>query len=520
MRLKRHAIYLLVMLIIISAFPVIAAAENETSESNIKSGSLSAKKYSKAEICQLLDKKWPRYSYAELYEEQPSYRASHRAGIVKNVYLNAATDRLNILRNLAGLPSVELDDEYSENAQYGATVLAAINNLTHYPNKPANMTKSFFDRASNATAHSNIYYSSYRSNLVTAVDAFMEDSDSNNIEKLGHRRWQLNPKMGKVGFGQVDNYIDEWAVDKSAVTSDYNYIAWPPSGNFPASTESFQRHTAWSITLNPDIYEKPDVSEVKVNLTRKSDGRVWKFSKDTLYPVTNSLYYNINLGGFAIPNCIIFRPGDIPQYNGKYEVSVTGLKDKQGNAESLNYEVDFFDPEKYPFEDVGVKDYFFTPVVWALENKVASGISNTRFAPGKECNRAQAVQLIWGAMSRPESSSDMQFKDIPETAYYKKAASWAYATGVSEGTSSTNFSPQLYCTRGQIITMLWRAKGSPLSSASTSAFKDVKEGAYYRDAVAWAVGHGITSGTTASTFSPDEACSRAQIITFLYRTFN
>ena len=98
MRLKRYAIYLLVMLIIISAFPVIAAAENETSESNIKSGSLSAKKYSKAEICQLLDKKWPRYSYAELYEEQPSYRASHRAGIVKNVYLNAATDRLNIIR--------------------------------------------------------------------------------------------------------------------------------------------------------------------------------------------------------------------------------------------------------------------------------------------------------------------------------------------------------------------------------------------------------------------------------------
>ena len=229
------------------------------------------------------------------------------------------------------------------------------------------------------------------------------------------------------------------------------------------------------------------------------------------------MYYNINLDNYAIPNCIIFRPGEIYSYDGKYTVEVTGLKNKLGNFESLNYEVEFYDPEKYPFEDVRASDYFFKPVVWALETEVASGVSNTRFEPETACSRAQAVQLIWGAAGRPDPIEEMKFTDVPSSAYYANAVAWALSSGVSEGTSEMRFSPEKTCTRGQIITMLWRAKGSPESSAQTHVFKDVKAGDYYRDAVAWAIGEGITSGTAASTFSPDEACSRAQITTFLYR---
>lgn len=520
MGLKKYAACVLAVLVIISAVPVFAAGDDKAALSASKSGSLSAKKYSKAEICEMLDKNRIHYSYADLYEKTPSYRTPYKAGTVKQVYLQAAADRLNVLRNLAGLSSVRLDAEYSENAQYGSVILAAINNLTHYPYRPVNMSKRFYDRALNATSHSNIYYSSYRANLINSVDAFMDDSDIENIDVLGHRRWQLNPVMGKVGFGQTDNYIDEWVVDKSGNDSDYNYISWPPSGNFPASAVSFKGYTAWSISLNPDRYGVPDVSSIKVNLTRKSDGRVWKFSDKTLYPVTNSLYYNINLDNYAIPNCIIFRPGEIYSYDGKYNVEVTGLRNKSGNFESLNYEVEFFDPEKYPFEDVRASDYFFKPVVWALETKVASGVSNTRFEPETACSRAQAVQLIWGAAGRPDPTEEMKFTDVPSSAYYANAVAWALSSGVSEGTSEMRFSPEKTCTRGQIITMLWRAKGSPASSAQTHVFKDVKAGDYYRDAVAWAIGEGVTSGTAASTFSPDEACSRAQITTFLYRAFN
>lgn len=158
------------------------------------------------------------------------------------------------------------------------------------------------------------------------------------------------------------------------------------------------------------------------------------------------------------------------------------------------------------------------PIDWALTRHITAGTGNNTFSPKAECTRAQAVTFLWKAAGSPvQSGSDCPFTDVPQDAYFRPAVIWASAKGITSGTSSTTFSPNAVCSRSQIITFLWRAKGSPVSGASTSQFADVPDTAYYHDAVAWALEHRITGGTSADTFSPNMTCTREQIVTFLYK---
>lgn len=158
------------------------------------------------------------------------------------------------------------------------------------------------------------------------------------------------------------------------------------------------------------------------------------------------------------------------------------------------------------------------PIDWALTRHITAGTGNNTFSPQANCTRAQAVTFLWKAAGSPVPSNlTCPFTDVPQDAYYRTAVIWAGAKGITSGTSQTTFSPDAVCSRSQIITFLWRAKGSPLSSASTSQFVDVEDSAYYHDAVAWALEHRITGGTSANTFSPNMTCTREQIVTFLYK---
>ena len=133
------------------------------------------------------------------------------------------------------------------------------------------------------------------------------------------------------------------------------------------------------------------------------------------------------------------------------------------------------------------------------------------------CSRAQAVTFLWRANGMPEpASAEAPFTDVQEEDYFHKAVLWAVETGVTEGVSATKFSPNSACSRGQIVTLLWRAKGSP-NAVGGAVFNDVRLDAYYADAVKWAVSENITSGTGDASFSPDNSCTRGQIVTFLYR---
>ena len=170
-----------------------------------------------------------------------------------------------------------------------------------------------------------------------------------------------------------------------------------------------------------------------------------------------------------------------------------------------------------PFTDVSANAYYYNPVLWAVSNEITSGTSATTFSPDAGCTRAQVVAFLWRAAGKPEPKQGSNpFTDVRDGQYYYKAVLWAVEHGITAGTSATTFSPDATCTRGQIVSFLWRYEGKPAANAS-NPFTDVKPGAYYEPAVLWAVANGVTAGTSATTFSPDATCTRAQVVSFLYR---
>ena len=196
------------------------------------------------------------------------------------------------------------------------------------------------------------------------------------------------------------------------------------------------------------------------------------------------------------------------QGNGKYTFAMPA-----GGAE---VSADFVkETKENPFTDVPSGAYYYDAVLWAVENGVTDGVTATLFAPDASCTRAQIVTFLWRAAGSPEPVGTSAFTDVPASAYYAKAVAWAVENGITTGTSDTTFSPDAPCTRGQSVTFLYRARKGA-ASAST-IFTDVPAGAFYAAPVAWAVENGITNGTSTATFSPDAPCTRAEIVTFLYR---
>ena len=164
------------------------------------------------------------------------------------------------------------------------------------------------------------------------------------------------------------------------------------------------------------------------------------------------------------------------------------------------------------FSDVLESDYFAQPVLWAVERNITNGTSATTFSPNSPCTQAQILTFIWRAEGSPEPAGTVEAEGFDGTEYYYKAALWAAEQGMIEG----EFDPGTLCTRSMAVTYLWKQAGSP-AVAATASFTDVPAGAAYAQAVAWALEKGITNGTSATTFGPDASCSRGQIMTFLYR---
>lgn len=196
-----------------------------------------------------------------------------------------------------------------------------------------------------------------------------------------------------------------------------------------------------------------------------------------------------------------------------YESSI-----EPSSSSSVDFTLDGDAPENnFRFTDVPESAYFYEPVLWAVENGITSGTSATKFSPYEGCTRGQVVTFLWRAAGCPEPESSYNpFSDVPSNAYYHDAVLWAAEEGITTGTSRTRFEPNATVTRAQTVTFLWRWAGSP-EPGSAGSFRDVPYRAYYADAVAWAVEYGITNGTAPGLFSPAQTCTRAQIVTFLYR---
>lgn len=172
-----------------------------------------------------------------------------------------------------------------------------------------------------------------------------------------------------------------------------------------------------------------------------------------------------------------------------------------------------------PFGDVKEGDYFYDSVLWAVDHEITDGVKKGVFAADHDCTRGQIVTLLWRAVGSPAPKNTVNpFTDVPDGQYYYDAVLWAVENGITTGTAATRFSPNAICTRAQIVTFLWRYLGEPQAQVQTASFTDLKETEYYYPAVLWAVENGVTDGVAAGRFAPEHMCTRGQSVTFLYRS--
>ena len=463
------------------SIPKLPAAEAALKTGNRDSGSLDMEKLSQQEIESLLAEN----SLAlpdEIFNVKPSVTSPFSTGKVKTSALQAAADRLNALRRIAGLPAVTLDLSLCENAQYGAVIQAANNGLSHSPSRPAGMDDAFYKQAKSAAGSSNLH--SGRT-LTGAVDGFMDDSGSSNISSVGHRRWQLNPTMGKVGFGYAQGvrgggYVAEKVFDRSGAGCDYDFIAWPASGNFPA--QLFDGDIAWSVTLNPAEYQIPSKSAITVSpentspkarkdqipsksaitvsLTRDSDGKTWSFSA-----CGSNGYFNVDTSNYGVSNCIIFRPDGIDEYDDTYTVRITGLRAKNGQSVAdFTYEVDFF----------------------GCEAGVSPSVAETEQQNEQNPSQSAASQ---SGMQSGITSGAATFRDVPTTHWASSAIESAVNQGFVNGYADGTFRPTNPVTNAHFNAMLSRAfYPTDLNTADLGS-------SWWSPNVAVNNAHGILSGT-------------------------
>ena len=304
----------------------------------------------------------------DIYDSEPTF-SPYYAGSVKSTVLYDALDELNYIRWLIGVPNnVTLDSEMTRKAQHGAVLLDAIDTLTHTPGRPADMSTSFYELGYDATSHGNIavsqMYNSYEKwgnmSLSYSTKLYMDDSDETNISALGHRRWLMNPRMKRTGFGistrggYAVTYVNEPFDNPSQVLSPEEYarylewLKWPiadeyitwPTAKHNHPLTYFAADTAWSVTLNRNVFATASTASVIVSLTRQRDGRTWVFSTSG-----NGGYFNVAAADVAYDQCIIFRPYGVDRYNDGeiWSVNISGLPRLDGTTGNISYSVEFTD---------------------------------------------------------------------------------------------------------------------------------------------------------------------------------
>ena len=291
---------------------------------------------------------------------------------------------------------------------------------------------------------------------------------------------EVKPEYCAPGFVPKANSDGTYGVTRhssGSSSSDPTYAVSAPSktenGSVTVSPKSASKGDTVTVTVKPDsgyVLETLTVTDKNGNeLTLKDKG--------------NGKYT------FTMPA-------------GKVEVKATFMEDNS----VLNF-----------FYDVPNDAFFYEAVKWAVKSGVTNGLSDTMFGPYESCTRAQIVTFLWRAAGSPEPKTASSFTDVPVSTYYAKAVAWAVENGITNGMTETTFAPNETCTRGQSVTFLHRVlKGTASGSAN---FTDVKSDAFYADAINWAVANNVTNGTSNTTFSPNADCTRAEIVTFLYRAY-
>ena len=304
-----------------------------------------------------------------------------------------------------------------------------------------------------------------------------------------------------------DNGDDTFSAYLPNATKDYTFtLNTEENGNYTAATAS----CPVSVTRRSSSAANPGN---RISVPSTPNGTVTvnpsTASKGETVTITTKPSEGYELGSIEV----LDKNGDSLKLkdlgNGKYSFVMPDGK--------VSVEAEFVKTAATSFADVPANAYFADAVKWAVDKGITNGLSDTMFGPYESCTRAQIVTFLWRAAGSPEPKTASSFTDVSASAYYAKAVAWAIENGITNGMTETTFAPNATCTRGQGVTFLHRAlKGT--ASGSTN-FTDVKSDAFYADAINWAVANNVTNGTSNTTFSPNADCTRAEIVTFLYRAY-
>lgn len=377
----------------------------------------------------------------------------------------------------------------------------------------------------------NVFYVTVAADKEELATADNEDLIYLGLGRTATYSLSVSASAGGTIVGNTGGvYAEGDIIAISALPDDgYEFTGWMSSGG-----GSFDNVSAANTTFAMPANDVTVTATFKrVGSSNQGGGGGFSFSSN----------YSISVPTQVTGGTVTVRPTSAPaaskvtitaKPNSGYEVGSVIVTDKNGkeiavtNAgdgkytftmpkSGVNVKVEFVRQQAIPsFTDVQPSAYYADAVAWAVEQGITAGTSTTTFSPNDSCTRAQIVTFLWRAAGSPKTTASSPFTDVSVDSYYYDAVLWAVEQNITIGTTATTFSPDATVTRGQTVTFLYRAAGSPIVS-SESPFEDVVTNAYYADAVQWAVNKGVTIGTGATTFSPDADCTRAQIVTFLYR---
>lgn len=338
----------------------------------------------------------------------------------------------------------------------------------------------------------------------SVMDDWM-DSDGHRSNILGQ-----NYKSIGIGVAEIDGFIywvQCFGQDEAQTVSEREYADHLSSREILFDPEF--EELDFGILLDTETLKVNETTQVDFYFNNdftwisiKPEYLNYQSSDDRICTVTDGI---INAVGIGSTNITVSLPKS-PEVAFTKTLTVTG---EGGNIER---------PDN-PFVDVKESDYYYDAVLWAYNNGITLGTDETHFKPGKICSRAEVVTFLWRTKGQPKLSiNNNPFVDIKESDYYYDAVLWAYENGITTGVDATHFAPNSTVERGQFVTFLWRAEGE-METSVDNPFEDVPEDQYYTTAVLWAYENGITNGIDETHFKPKEGCTRGQVVTFLYRKY-
>lgn len=500
--------------------------------------------------------KWLKYKPMELgrdymngthiFTVEPKLTAPYAAGKLKDSYIKDGINAVNFIRYLAGLPDdVEADWSIEQQQQTGALVNAVNQVMSHYPQKPAGMNDVMHQLGYDANRSSNLYYGS--PTFYDNVLGYMSDSDSNNIDRVGHRRWILNPQMKKTMFGMVFSrsssdssslgvrHATMYAFDKQRPAEDvsYNYISWPPAGYTPM--EVFAASDAWSVSINPNLYDRTKTEDITVTLTRDSDQKSWSFNHNDRD--VRGKFFNVETSYFGIPFSIIFRPDALEAMKNDeaFHVSINGLYTKTGLPASVAFKTTFFKMlSTYTARDSIVMESgeTLTPLI---ENAITGSTmdwssSDPKIVKVDKNGKLTAIAkgdaiIYFNSYLRDGSMLNVSVVDSDPSdkvsAWAAKEVKKAKEAGLVPRWFYYNFQSPMYregfveFTSRMAETVLGISLYEQKYEYGRSPFQDVD---YW--AVSWAADNGIISGTGKNKFSPYDSISREQAAKLLLNVYH